>query len=204
MNSILHKHAGEVARNIRNHSYEQNDSGILVPSMGVFIGGALKATNYGDGSVQEMAIDANTLLNEGLNHILNVTLPPAGGYAQITQWYIAPFSGNYTPDKAALTAATFPASATEFEDYTNATRPTLTIAAATSTQATGNSGAEAQYVMGAGGPFNIYGFVIVSSSAKGAVTGKALAGVRLDNPMLNLVTDYKAGAEYVITAADAG
>lgn len=202
MKNILHDHGGEIAREIRAHRYERTAAGLIVPSMGVFIGGALKVRDYGDGSSQQITIDANTLLFEGLNHILNVTLPPAGGYAQITQWYIAPFAGNYTPD-ATLTAATFPAAATEFQAYTNATRPPLTIAAATSTQATGNSGAEALFTMAAGGPYNIYGFAILSSSAKASVTGKGLAAVRLVNPMLNLIAGYKAGAEYVITATDA-
>lgn len=203
MNNILQSHAGEIGREIRANRFEVAPTGILLPRMGAFIGGALKTRLYApDGELVHQSIDANLVSNEGLNHFLNAALPPTGGYAPITQWYVAPFEGNYTPD-ATLTAANFVATANEFEAYTNGTRPVLTIAAAASAQSTGNSGSEALFTMNAGGPYNLYGFAIVSSSVKAAGAGKLLAAVRLEFPMLNLMGGYKAGAEYVITAADA-
>lgn len=202
--SLLTRFRGEIARAIRNHRYEVAPSGILMPSMGVFLGGALKVIDYRDDSEQLCAIDANTLLTQGLVHALNVIFPPSGGYAQITQWYIAPYSGDYTPT-ADLTAATFPATATEFTGYTAATRQALAIASAATVASTGNTGSPAQIVMNAtGGPFNIYGAAIVSASAKSAVTGVGFAAVRLDNPRLNIAVNDKLGFEYVITANDAG
>lgn len=203
MKNILQTHPGEVADAIRRHRYEMSDSGILLNDAKVFLGGALKCTDYRDMSSQLMAIDANTLLTQGLVHNLNVCFPPTGGYAQITNWYIAPFEGDYTPD-AGLTAADFPAVANEFEAYANATRHALTIAAAATTPSTGNTANQALLVFNAGGPYNIYGAAIVSNAAKGSVLGKAFACVRLDNPKLGMVGGEKLGLEYVITAADAG
>lgn len=200
--NVLHTHGAEIARNLRQHRYDRTENGILIPSMGVVIGGALRIR--GDGGLDEThAIDANLLVDEGLNHILNVTMPPSGGYAQITQWYIAPFAGNYTPT-ATLTAANFASTATEFTGYTATNRPALNVAAATSTKSTGNTGDEALFTMAAGGPYNIYGFAIVSASAKSSTSGRMLAAVRMDTPMLGLAAGYKAGAEYVLSAADAG
>lgn len=204
MSDILNTHRGEVAAALRKHRYEVSDSGILLRDSRVFLGGALKTHDYRDGTNQYAGIDANTLLIEGLVHALNVLMPPQGGYAQITQWYIAPFSGNYEPDNT-LTAATFPATATEFTKYTLGTRLPLTVAAAATTPSTGNTGNEAQMVLNSDdGPYNIYGAAIVSSSAKSAVSGKGLAAIRLGNPKLGMEGGEKLGFEYVLTAADAG
>lgn len=198
------KHQTELARAIRNNAYERTDDGrIFVTGANVFIGGALKVTDHRTGAAELTNIDANTLLDQGINHILNVTMPPSGGYAQVTQWYFAPFSGNYTPDPA-HTAATLPAASTEFTAYASANRLALTIPAAASAKVTGNTGNEVQLVFNAGGPYNIYGAHIVSSSAKGATTGIALASVRLASPKLGLTGGEKIGLEYVLSAADAG
>jgi hypothetical protein len=203
MKNILQSNPGEVARALRTHRYEKSDGGILLNDSRVFLGGAIKCTDYRDHSSEVMAIDANTLLTEGLVNALNTLFPPAGGYAQIPQWYIAPFSGNYTPD-AALTAATFPGTATEFIAYANPTRHPLTIAAAATTPSTGNTGNQALLVFNAGGPYSIYGAAIVSQSGKGTTGGKAFACVRLATPKTGLVGGEKLGLEYVITAADEG
>ncbi|MGO1073575.1 hypothetical protein [Lysobacter sp. CA199] len=201
--NLWRTHADEIARELRRHRYERSDQGLLLTHMGVFVGGAMKVRDYRDGHYQSIAIDANTLLNEGLNHLLNVAYPPTGGYPQITQWYLAPFKGNYTPDPT-LTAAQFPAAADEFTAYTATTRPAWVIPRAASAQSTGNTGNEALFVLAAGGPYNLYGCLIVSSSAKGSTTGVGTAAVRFDHPRLNMAGGDKLGIEYVLTATDAG
>lgn len=200
--SIFQTHRGEIARALHTHAYERADTGILIPSMGVFIGGAIQSTVHAGDELVERQISPNLLTHEGLNHVLNAVLVPTGGYAPITQWYIAPFSGNYTPDPS-VKAATFPQAATEFTAYTAGQRPALTVNAAATAQSTGNTGAEAQFVMNAGGPYNIRGYAVLSSANKSATTGKALAVIALEHPHLNLMGGYKVGAEYVLTAADA-
>lgn len=196
-------HADEIARELRRHRYERSHEGLLLTRMGVFVGGAMKVRDYRDGHQQSVAIDANTLLNEGLNHLLNVGFPPTGGYAQITQWYLAPFKGNYAPDPT-LTAAQFPVAADEFTAYTATTRPALVIPRLATAQSTGNTGSEARITLAAGGPYNLYGCIIVSSSAKGATTGIGMAAVRFDHPRLNMAGGDQLGVEYVFTATDAG
>lgn len=203
MINLAPKHRSELARRIRSHGYEHDASGIVVPKMGVHIGGALKVRDYRDDSVCFTDIDANLLLNEGLTHLVNVLLPPTGGYSQIAAWYIAPYSGDYTPS-ATLTAATFTATATEFTSYTGSTRLALTIAAAATSASTGNSGNEAMMTVNAAGPFNIYGAAVLQSATKSSTSGKALACVRLDNPKLAMTNNEKLGWEYVFTATDAG
>lgn len=206
MIQLLSKHISEVARAIRQHRFETDAAGgrILVPKMGVFLGGAMKVIDYQDGTDQLCGIDGNTLLAEGLKHALNNILVPTGGYPQVTQWYIAPYSGDYTPT-GAETAATWRAAATEFTSYTAGTRLALPIAAAATTPSNGNSGAPVQMIFNAsGGPFNVYGAFLVSNSAKGNDTGKGLAGIRMDNPRTGMANSDKLGFEYVLTLADAG
>ena len=201
MSNILKRHLGEVARALRLHRYEKTESGLYLNDSNVFVGGALKVHDYRDDTDQFAAISANTLLTQGLVHLLNQVFPPTGGYGgAVTAWYIAPFSGDYTPD-AGLTAADFPTTAEEFEDYSGANRLALTIAAAATTPSTGNTGNQALMTFTAGG--DIYGAAIVSAAGKSATTGKAFAAVRLDNPKLGMETGEKLGLEYVITAADA-
>lgn len=200
---LLRTHAEEIARELRSHRYERSDDGLLLTRMGVFLGGAMKVRDYRSGHQQCIAIDANTLLDEGLNHLLNVGFPPTGGYPQITQWYLAPFKGNYTPDPT-LTAAQFPVVADEFTAYTATTRPAWVIPRLASAKSTGNTGNEALLVLAAGGPYNLYGCLIVSSSAKGSTTGTGMAAVRFDHPRLNMAGGDKLGIEYVLTATDAG
>lgn len=201
--SMIQSHPAEVARALRTRSYEETGDGrILLAGSKVFIGGALKIHDHRDNSISMHDIDANTLLAEGLVHALNVLLPPTGGYAQITSWYIAPFSGNHTPS-GPVTAATFTAASTEFTAYTASSRLPLIIAAAATTATTGNTGAQALMTCSTGGPYNIYGAYIVSVATKSATSGKALAGIRLDNPKLGLTGGDKLGFEYAITAADA-
>ena len=62
----------------------------------------------------------NLVVNQGLNHLLNVGFNAA---TQVSTWYVALFEGNYTP-VAGDTAATFPGSATECTAYNEATRVT--------------------------------------------------------------------------------
>ena len=197
MNSILKSHAGEIGRAIRNYKYEKANDGIYLPGSRIFIGGAMKVVDHRDGFEQTCAIDPNTITNEGLNYLLNAGLPPGGGYAQISSWYVAPYAGNYTPD-GTLTAAGFPVTATELTTYTSATRLALTIVAATTTMSTGNTGSEALVVLNAGA--NVYGAAIVSASAKSSVTGVCLAAVRFASPRLAMASGDKLSLGYVLTA----
>jgi len=197
--SILQTHAGEIAREIQARRFERTESGILLRRMGVAIGGAMKVRDYRDGG--ELSIDANLLTDEGLNHALNVILPPQGGYSPITAWYLAPFKNNYTPD-GALKASNFVATAGEFTAYNGDTRPAITVPSAAT--AMNSESSEVILTLNGTGPHNLYGAVIVSNAAKGSGSGKLLAAVRFDNPRLAMSAADKIGLQYVLTAADAG
>lgn len=197
------KHRAEFARAIYKHKYERTDTGLYMTNGSrVFIGGALKTHDYRDGHEQLTDIHANMLLNEGLNHILGVTLPPESGYSQITKWYLAPFSGNYTP-QAVHGAAQLPTAATEFTQYNGNERLPLVFATPTA-QTSGNSGNIATMTFLGDGPYSVYGAFIVSSAAKSSTTGKALSCIRLANPKTGFRQNDRLGFEYVLTARDEG
>lgn len=199
--SIFKTHPGEVAKAIRDHRYDlTEDGGIYLPRSKVFIGGAGTCVDMRDGHTQ--SVSANVLLLEGLTHMLNSSMPPAGGYPQTAQWYYAPFKNDFTPD-GSETAASLPATAGEFTAYTNATRLPLTITAAAALPTAGST-ANTQLTFNAGGPYDIYGFSIVSAQAKSAVTGKGLACVRLASPRLGFLGGDNVAFGYQISAADAG
>lgn len=194
-NNINRAVANELARDVRNLKYEASDAGVLFPRSRLFIGGAFRVTG-GDG---ESTIDANTFTNEGLNYLLNSAF---GGGAPITQFFLAPFSGNVTPN-AGWTAASFPGSATEFTAYAGTTRPQWVEANADS-QVIGNTASQAVFTFNAGGPYNLYGMALLSASAKGATTGILVAAMRFAAPRLNQLAGDRLAVEYTLSAADDG
>lgn len=199
--SMIQTHPAEIARALRTHKFEQADHGILLPAAKTFISGALRVRDYQDGSEQFMQIAGNTLLVQGLAHILNSVLVPTGGYTPITAWYVAPWSNDYTPD-GSETAATLPGLTGEFEAYTLGTRLPLVVAAATAT-ASQQTNEVIMTFNASGGPFDVYGGSIVSASAKSNTGGKALASARLGAPRLDMANGDKLGWAYAIEASDA-
>lgn len=204
---LLHQQSArvraQIAAALRLHKYERADNGqIRIAGSGLQMGGALQVRDYRDMSLEVAAIDDNTLTTQGLVHAANNIIVPTGGYSQVTQWYVTPFSGNHTPDED-VTAATFNAAATEFTAYTSATRLALVVAEAATTPATGNTGNEALMVCNSGGPYNVYGAYLLSVATKGSGSGKSLAGIRLENPKLGMAGGDKLGFEYVLTLGNA-
>lgn len=200
---ILSTHGSEIAREIRAGRYEETERGILLTRPELFIGGAIRARLKAPGEPWSAPqIAHNKVPAEARRHILNLTMPPTAGYPPITKWYLAPFKNDYDPETDDnLTAATFKDTAGEFLDYTSPTRPEVVVPNA----AAGNSigGNEVQFTVSGAGPFTVYGGALLSSSVKGSVTGKILAGTRLDFPFLNLMPGYRFSLEYILSALDA-
>lgn len=186
----------EIARAIRNHQYEQSEKGIhLTNGSGLFIGGAFRHHDF-KGNVQ---IDANLFVTQGLIYALNAAF--AGG-AQIANWYMALFSSDYEPVDT-LTAAAFTATAGEINaGVTGATRPAWNRTAAVATPEVGNTGDETVFTYAAGGPYNVYGVALLSSSVKGGAGGTLAAATRFAIPRLNQIAGDKLGIEYVIVGSD--
>lgn len=124
-----------------------------------------------DGLVLSTEEIHNLIPTEGLDYLLNTALL---GAAQQAAWYIALFEGNYTP-VAGVTAATFPAAATESTAYAEANRVPWT-PGAVAAGAVSNAASKAVFTMNAAK--TIYGIAQSSANAKGAVTGVLVSVAR--------------------------
>ncbi|MBS0227087.1 MAG: hypothetical protein JSS23_00140 [Proteobacteria bacterium] len=193
----------DAARAFMNRQFELSPGGVLFPKLGLFIGGAFhhRACPAG-GQWEPWAVDPNVFTNQGLNNLLNAAF---GAQSAVSTWYIAPFRGDVTPDSS-WTGANFTANSTEFTAYTPSTRPLwdLTGNTPTSSESIGNTGNEAVITFTSGGPYNLYGLGLLSSSVKSATTSSIVcaAATRFDNPRLNQNSGDRLGFGYVITAAD--
>lgn len=177
LGSDVIKHSREFLRALRNHRYEETDAGLLFPQQGVLVAGAFSSmVNFRDRQV-----DPNLVTTQGLTYMVGVAL---AGATQLAAWYIAPFSGNITP-QSTLTAATFTATATEFTTYDEATRRAFTPGAVTANVS--NSASRADFTMSTGVvDQTIYGGGVLSASAKSAITGTCFAGTRFASPRTGL------------------
>lgn len=156
--------------------YVENEGGILVPALeaGAAIGGYFTGQIVRDGQVIDEWVDRNLVVNEGLNHMLDVGLH---GSTQVGTWYLGLFEGNYTP-VATVTAATIAAAATECTAYDETTRQEFAEAAA-SAQSITNAASRATFTFNA--TKTIYGAFLVSASAKSATSGVLLAASRFSS-----------------------
>jgi hypothetical protein len=144
--------------------YIPTAGGVLMPQQGLVVGGVFQGQIVRDGKVIDEFEDHNLVVNEGLNHLLDVLLH---GSTQVTTWYLGVFEGNYTP-VATVTAATITSASTECTAYDETTRQAYNEAAASS-QSTTNSANKATFTFNA--TKTIYGAFLASASAKSATTG---------------------------------
>lgn len=151
--------------------YERSAGGILVPNNELVLGGRFIVDHIRGGEkIDEFEFD-NLVVDQGLNHILDVTLH---GATQVGAWYIGVFEGNYTP-VAGVTAATITAASTECTNYDEATRVSYDEAAAAAKSIT-NAASRATFTFNA--TKTIYGAFLVSAPAKSATTGTLLSAGR--------------------------
>lgn len=125
---------------------------------------------------------SNLIPTEGLNYMLGTSLT---GVAQSSTWYIALFEGNYTP-AAGVTAATFPADATECTAYTEASRVTWT-PGAISAGSVSNTASKAVFTMNA--TKTVYGIAQTSVATKSATTGTLISVARFSVAKSVVATD---------------
>lgn len=125
---------------------------------------------------------SNLIPTEGLNYMLGTALT---GVTQSTTWYIALFEGNYTP-VAGVTAATFPADATECTAYTEAARVTWT-PGAISAGSVSNTASKAVFTINA--TKTVYGIAQTSVSTKSATTGTLMSVARFSVAKSVVATD---------------
>lgn len=170
----LLKHAREFQGHIRSHRYEVSDEGILFPTAGAMIQGEyFFDTNDGE----RPGSQRNTVPVQTLNYFLETGLR---GGAAASQFYLALYSGAYTP-ASTLTAALFPAAATEItsatEGYTEGTRrPWMPEAAVGGTMA--NMANRAAFTIATASEVTIRGAALLSDSVKGGTNGVIASIVR--------------------------
>jgi hypothetical protein len=124
----------------------------------------------------------NLIPTEGLNYMLGAALT---GVAQTSSWFISLFEGNYTP-VAGVTAATYPADATESTAYTEATRVAW-VPGAISAGSVSNTASKAVFTINA--TKTMYGIAQTSVSAKSATTGTLVSVARFSAAKSVVATD---------------
>lgn len=186
----------ELSRHIRNMNYEVHEQGFYVPNAHLNVGGYFSHNVFHrDGTDEGWITDPNIVVNEGLDHVLDVVL---GGGTQVDPWYIALFEGDATPI-ASWTAANFTSNSTESTAYDESTRVEY-VPAAASSQSITNSANTADFTMNA--TKTIYGAGMLSASAKSATTGTLFASARLSSSRDVIATD-QLSIIYQVDAADA-
>ena len=172
----LHKHAREFKGYLDTHQYDVTDEGILFPRAGALASGEY----FYDSNGANPESTANLLPTQGLNYLLETSLRNG---VQHTQWYLAIFSGAYTP-VAGLTAATFTSAATEItsasEGYTETTRRPWTSVAA-SGGVTDNVADRAAFTIASANEVTIRGAALLSDPIKGGTNGVLLSIARFTN-----------------------
>lgn len=157
-----------------DQSFVKTEGGILVPNSKLTVGGVFHGTIIRKGEVIDEFEAPNLVVNEGLNHMLNVLFR---GTTQVNPWYVGIFEGNYTP-VATVTAATIASASTECTAYTSSTRVEYDEAAASS-QVTTNAASRASFIFNA--TKTIYGAFIVSSNTKSGTAGTLFAAARFSS-----------------------
>jgi len=169
----LRSHAAEFRRAMDTNKYEVSEQGIYFPAAKVFVQGVY--THDVNGADER--VDSNLVVDEGLTHVLDVVLK---GGTQITTWYHALYAANYTPLNS-LTAASFPATATEItsgtEGYTEATRRTW-VGGSISGNAVDNTASKAAFTIATASSLAVNGAAVLSVNTKGSTSGKLLSAVK--------------------------
>lgn len=178
-----------------SEKYEQTESGLYIPSMKLLVGGYFDIEHVRDGEVIHHQTSKNIIVNQGLNHILDVVF---GNATQVATWYVAIFNTDTTP-ASTMTYAT--PVYTESSDYTEGTRPAYVESAAASQQIT-NSASKATFSINA--TTTIYGASLVSLNTKGdtAGGGTLMAASKFSASRAVVPTDSLL-ITYTISAADA-
>lgn len=198
----LGRHGAEISRALRLNKFGVTGNGdISIDGSSLAIGGV---HGHGlimpDGSLVDVRRDRNRVVKEGRIKMVNTAM---AGVAAITAYYLAPFSGNVTPDDA-WTGVTFKDAATEFLAYTPTARPPWTAVPATTTAFLTNEPALAASTITftAGGPYTLYGCALLSVPTKNAITGTLFSAARYSAPRSGMNAGDKLGLWYELELKD--
>lgn len=194
--NILKSLRNDVARALRTGRYEQADGGqILVPGANMFVGGSFVSDVNG----KDKRVLPNLFTAQGLTYVLGASFQ---GASQQTAFYLAPFSGNVTPD-GTLTGANFTVRQTEFTNYNESTRVAWTPpGTAITTPEIDNSASLATFTNNLLNA-TVWGFALLTNSVKDATTGLCISCFIEGTPRSNLQVGDQLNLQYSITATDA-
>lgn len=170
----LQKHAGEFAKALATNKYELTGEGVYFPQARALAKGVYTHdVNGGDEQTSD-----NLLTDEGLLYMLSCGLYNG---AKLATWYLSLYSANYTP-LAALTAASYPATASEItsgsEGYSESTRPVWVPSAPATGNLIDNLASKAAFTIVSASSITVNGAALISEAAKGAVTGKLISATK--------------------------
>jgi len=180
--------------------FEKTEKGgeLYLPGAKVFVGGAFE--HWVNDDIEGLRSDGNLVVNEGLDHLLDVALSSA---TQKTNWYVGINKANYT-FLATDTAANVSTNSTEVTgtgDVSNTVRPAWT-EAGVSSQSITNSASPAVYTSDS--TFTVYGAFLVSVTAfgNGISTDRLLAASAFAASRSLIATDV-LNVTYTLNIADA-
>ena len=194
MKALL-KHRAEFLRALEGFKYDVTEGGIYFPKSRALLNGVFTAIPPDGIEV----LGPNTMATETLIDVLKTYFAAS---TQSTGFWLAPFSGNVTP-QATWTGVNFAGNATEVVNYNQSTRQqwvpdTITTALAQNAAAPGTFTITTgpQTVRGCG--------LIANDSARGGITGRLVAAARFAADITGLPTAADLGVKYAITSADGG
>ncbi len=186
-------------KEIYKGQYERTGEGfIYLPRANVVISDGF--THWVNDDLENAQFEPNIVVDEGLNHTLDVTLSAA---PQKTVWYVGIYKNNYTP-VAGDVASTFAGAGVANEvtattDVDETVRETWTEAGPSAKSIT-NSALPASYT--AAGALAINGAFLISDNTIGGTTGVLYAASKFAATR-NLIATDVLNITYTLTIADA-
>lgn len=177
--------------------FEETEGGIYLPNQGLKASGEyFDRVNGGEWQTTQ-----NLVVNEGLSHLLNVSL---GGKAKPAGYYLALFSGATAP-AANWTAANFKDVSAEIvsmtEGYTNATRPQWA-STDTNTNSIDNFASVAKVTIATSSQLTVTGAAMLTNNVRGGTSGTLISASKFTAPRVFQDGDeYEIGYRLSFTAA---
>jgi hypothetical protein len=132
-----------------------------------------------DGNLKWVAETPNLVVNVGLQYMAGVALTST---AQITSWYVGLYGSGATNSPAAGNTMSSHGTWTEVTDYSEATRPAATFAAATNANPSVVTNTASKAVFTINGTTVVGGAFLTSDSTKSGTTGTLFSAADFSSP----------------------
>lgn len=183
-------------KEILRRKFEKTETGIYLPGAKVNIGGVF--SNWVNDDIEDIQHSGNRVVNQGLNHILDVVFSNA---TQQSTWYVGIYKNNYPP-QATDTASVFAGAGKGNEISTEvdeAVRQTY-VEPGASSQAITNTASPATFT--ANQAVTVYGAFLISDNVMTGLTG-VLAAASLFTAQRDLVNTDVLNVTYELQINDA-